>query len=91
MMISLQILFKFLKKTSVNAKSRVRGRKTKPATISRQSSALPEELRRQFSVAELLAATNNFRDDLTRCKLGFGKVYKGLLHDMTLTVAVKSS
>ncbi|GKU97382.1 hypothetical protein SLEP1_g10531 [Rubroshorea leprosula] len=73
---SLQNFFKFLKKTSVEE----RGRKP---------SALPKGLCRQFSLAELKAATNNFDDDL---KIGEGRLcplYKGFIDGGSLVVAVK--
>ncbi|GKV51611.1 hypothetical protein SLEP1_g58246 [Rubroshorea leprosula] len=73
---SLQNFFKFLKKISVE----VRGRKP---------SALLEGLCRQFSLAELKAATNNFHHDLKIDVLGFGPVYKGLIDGGSLVVAVK--
>ncbi|GKU97391.1 hypothetical protein SLEP1_g10540 [Rubroshorea leprosula] len=73
---SLQNFFKFLKQTSVKE------RRIKP-------SALPEGLRRQFSLAELKAATNNFHHDLKIGEGGFGPVYKGLLDGGSLVVAVK--
>ncbi|GLU10939.1 hypothetical protein SLE2022_277140 [Rubroshorea leprosula] len=73
---SLQNFFKFLKKTSVKE----RGRKP---------SALSEGLCRQFSLAELKAATNNFDDDLNIGKGGSGSVYKGLIDGGSLVVAVK--
>ncbi|GLT60197.1 hypothetical protein SLA2020_329760 [Shorea laevis] len=73
---SLQNFFKFLKKTSVKE----RGRKP---------SARPEGLRRQFSLAELKAATNNFDADLKIGKGSFGPVYKGLIDGGSLVVAVK--
>ncbi|GKU97389.1 hypothetical protein SLEP1_g10538 [Rubroshorea leprosula] len=73
---SLQNFFKFLKKTLVKERER------KP-------SALSEGLCRQFSLAELKAATNNFDDDLKIGEGGFGPVYKGLVDDGSLVVAVK--
>ncbi|GLU10935.1 hypothetical protein SLE2022_277100 [Rubroshorea leprosula] len=73
---SIQNFFKFLKQTSVKERG------IKP-------SALPEGLRRQFSLAELKAATNNFHHDLKIGEGGFGPVYKGLLDGGSLVVAVK--
>ncbi|GLT70821.1 hypothetical protein SLA2020_428780 [Shorea laevis] len=75
---SLQNFFKFLKKTTVKE----RGRKP---------SAPSEGLCRQFSLAELKAATNNFDDDLKigDGRFGFGQVYKGLIDGGSLVVAVK--
>ncbi|GKV51055.1 hypothetical protein SLEP1_g57731 [Rubroshorea leprosula] len=85
---ALQNFFKFLKKTSVKE----RGRKP---------SALSEGLCRQFSLAELQAATNNFDDDLIQaatnyfdndlifCQDRFSSVYKGLIDGGSMVVAVK--
>ncbi|GLT60201.1 hypothetical protein SLA2020_329800, partial [Shorea laevis] len=73
---SLQNFFKFLEKTSVKE----RGRKP---------SALSEGLCRQFSLAELKVATNNFDDNL---KIGGGRsssVYKGFIDGGSLVIAVK--
>ncbi|GLU10927.1 hypothetical protein SLE2022_277030 [Rubroshorea leprosula] len=75
---SLQNFFKFLKKTVVKE----RGRKP---------SALSEGLCRQFSLAELKAATNNFHHDLKLGEGGYGAVYKGLIDGGSLVVAVKRS
>ncbi|GKU97405.1 hypothetical protein SLEP1_g59941 [Rubroshorea leprosula] len=73
---SLQNFFKFLKKTSVKERRR------KP-------SALSEGLCRQFSLAELQAATNNFDDDLKIATRYFGPVYKGFIDGGSLVVTVK--
>ncbi|GKU97386.1 hypothetical protein SLEP1_g10535 [Rubroshorea leprosula] len=75
---SLQNFFKFLKQTSVKERG------IKP-------SALSEGLCRQFSLAELKAATNNFHHDLKIDEggFGFGPVYKGLIDGGSLVVAVK--
>ncbi|XVF71281.1 hypothetical protein PTKIN_Ptkin12aG0024400 [Pterospermum kingtungense] len=51
--------------------------------------ALPEEIARQFSLAEIKAATNNFQEDLVIGQGSFGHVYKGFFHDGNLVVAVK--
>ncbi|GKV51609.1 hypothetical protein SLEP1_g58244 [Rubroshorea leprosula] len=93
---SLQIFFKFLKKISVE--SRVRERRP-PSTLHeelfrrqfrRLPSALEEELCRQFSLAELRAATNNFANDSIIGTGGhsLGSGYKGIIDGGTL-VAVK--
>ncbi|GKU97487.1 hypothetical protein SLEP1_g10630 [Rubroshorea leprosula] len=73
---SLQNFFKFLKKTLVKE----RGRKP---------SALSEGQYRQFSLAELKAATNNFNHDLKIGEGGSGTVYKGDIDGGSLVVAVK--
>ncbi|XWS30890.1 hypothetical protein CRYUN_Cryun23aG0030000 [Craigia yunnanensis] len=54
-----------------------------------QYSALPEGICRQFSLAEIKAATNNFCTDLEIGIGGFGIVYKGTIDDGTTVVAVK--
>ncbi|KAG5527687.1 hypothetical protein RHGRI_028578 [Rhododendron griersonianum] len=53
------------------------------------SSSTSEGLCRRFSFAELLSATNNFNDELVIGSGGFGKVYKALIDDGTMTVALK--
>ncbi|CAJ1941717.1 unnamed protein product [Sphenostylis stenocarpa] len=44
---------------------------------------------REFTVAELKAATKNFKDDTVIGEGGFGKVYKGLIRGEGLTIAIK--
>ncbi|OMP05218.1 hypothetical protein COLO4_08984 [Corchorus olitorius] len=51
--------------------------------------ALPEELCRQFSLAEIKAATNNFHKDMIIAEGGLGLVYKGFIDDGALLVAIK--
>ncbi|KAM7469390.1 hypothetical protein LguiA_007573 [Lonicera macranthoides] len=48
-----------------------------------------EQLCRHFSLAHILLATNNFDDALIIGHGGFGKVYKGVIDDGTVTVAIK--
>ncbi|KAM7473801.1 hypothetical protein LguiB_021044 [Lonicera macranthoides] len=48
-----------------------------------------EQLCRHFSLAHILLATNNFDDALIIGQGGFGKVYKGVIDDGTVTVAIK--
>ena len=55
----------------------------------KQSSALPEELCRQFSLAESKIASNNFDNDLVIHWWGFCRVYKGFIDDYTRTVTIK--
>ena len=43
---------------------------------AKQPSGLPDELCRQFSLAEIKTATNNFDHDLVIGEGGFGKEYK---------------
>ncbi|XP_050262114.1 receptor-like protein kinase FERONIA [Quercus robur] len=51
--------------------------------------SLPEEPCRHFSLNEIRTATNNFHKELIIGQGGFGNVYKGLLDEGTLTVAIK--
>ncbi|KAM7473795.1 hypothetical protein LguiB_021038 [Lonicera macranthoides] len=48
-----------------------------------------EQLCRRFSLAHILLATNNFDDALIIGHGGFGKVYKGVIDDGTVIVAIK--
>ncbi|KAM7473794.1 hypothetical protein LguiB_021037 [Lonicera macranthoides] len=48
-----------------------------------------EQLCRHFSLDHILLATNNFDDALIIGHGGFGKVYKGVIDDGTVTVAIK--
>uniref|UniRef100_A0A7N2LS93 Protein kinase domain-containing protein n=1 Tax=Quercus lobata TaxID=97700 RepID=A0A7N2LS93_QUELO len=59
------------------------GKRAKP------SSALPEGLCRQFSLAKIKIATNNLNDELLVGEGGFGRVYKGFIDDCNKTVAIK--
>ncbi|XVF81743.1 hypothetical protein PTKIN_Ptkin15bG0180600 [Pterospermum kingtungense] len=54
-------------------------------------SSLPEKICHQFSLHEIIAATDNFNSNLIIGKIRTGVVYKGLLRDDlgTLVVAVK--
>ena len=59
---------------------------------AKPSSALPKELCRRFSLAEMKIATNNFDDKLFIGLGSYGKVYKGLFIDdrsCTINVAIK--
>jgi hypothetical protein len=58
---------------------------------AKQSSGLPEELCRRFSLAEIKRATNNFDKDLLIVGGGFGNEYKGriCIDDRTINVAIK--
>ena len=53
------------------------------------SSPFPEGLCRQFSLAEMKIATNNFNDKLLLGEGDFGSVYKGSIDDCTRIVAIK--
>ncbi|KAF7129852.1 hypothetical protein RHSIM_Rhsim10G0052400 [Rhododendron simsii] len=52
-------------------------------------SSTSEGLCRRFSLAELTSVTNNFDDELVIGSGGFGKVYKALIDDGTIVVALK--
>ncbi|KAJ0954802.1 putative non-specific serine/threonine protein kinase [Helianthus annuus] len=58
-----------------------------------QMRSLPfPQLCRQFSLDEILSATQNFDDSLVEGKGGFGKVYKATItieNDATFMVAIK--
>jgi serine/threonine protein kinase len=56
---------------------------------AKQSSGLPEDICRRFSLAEIKIATNNFDKHLLIGEGGFGKVYKGCIDDRTMNVAIK--
>ncbi|GMY38072.1 receptor-like protein kinase FERONIA [Fagus crenata] len=56
---------------------------------AKQSSGLPEDICRRFSLAEIKIATNDFDEHLVIGKGGFGKVYKGCIDDRTINVAIK--
>ncbi len=56
---------------------------------AKQSSGLPDELCRRFSLGEIKIASNNFDHDLLIGQGGFGKVYKGCIEDRTINVAIK--
>ncbi|XWS47490.1 hypothetical protein CRYUN_Cryun14cG0156800 [Craigia yunnanensis] len=60
----------------------------KKKSPQKQSSELPEDIYRQFSLAEIKAATNNFHQDSFIGEGIFSKVYRGTIDDGTM-VAVK--
>ncbi|XVF81741.1 hypothetical protein PTKIN_Ptkin15bG0180400 [Pterospermum kingtungense] len=62
--------------------------KKKSPHDQRQRPELPEDLCRQFSLAEIKAATNNFHQDSIIGQDGRGTVYRGTIDDGTV-VAVK--
>ncbi|XP_017974517.1 PREDICTED: receptor-like protein kinase FERONIA [Theobroma cacao] len=53
------------------------------------SPELPEDIYRQFSLAEVKAATNNFHQGSIIAEGGFGPVYRGAVNDGTMVVALK--
>jgi serine/threonine protein kinase len=62
---------------------------TKTKSSKTQDSSLPSELCRNFSFAEIKAATNDFDNVLIIGVGGFGNVYKGYIDDGTTPVAIK--
>ncbi|OMP05892.1 hypothetical protein COLO4_08478 [Corchorus olitorius] len=56
-------------------------KKKSPQTQSRQSSALPEGICREFSLAQIIAATNSFHEKLIIGKSRYGHVYRGTIYD----------
>ena len=50
---------------------------------------MAERLCRQFSLAEIQSATGVFSKEHEIGKGGFGKVYKGLIHNGSVYVAIK--
>uniref|UniRef100_A0A7N2LHC8 Protein kinase domain-containing protein n=1 Tax=Quercus lobata TaxID=97700 RepID=A0A7N2LHC8_QUELO len=57
--------------------------------FSRTASSLPGELCRYFRLDEIKTATNNFNEDLIVGAGGFGNVYKGLIEQGNIVVAIK--
>ena len=54
-----------------------------------KASSLPDEVCRNFSLDDIRIATNNFNEELIIGRGGFGNVYKGLIDDGTMAVAIK--
>jgi serine/threonine protein kinase len=52
---------------------------------------VPDGFCREFSIHEILAATNDFSDSLVIGQGGFAKVYRGEIDNGTRTVAIKKS
>ena len=50
---------------------------------------MAEQLCRQFSLAEIQLATGDFSDEHLIGNGGFGKVYKGLIDNESVSVAIK--
>ncbi|GLT27685.1 hypothetical protein SLA2020_026660 [Shorea laevis] len=89
--ISLKPFFEFLKEMIGKARFKEMKREAK-SVPRRQPSPIPEELCRQFSLAELKAATNGFHEDQILAEGTFGTVYKGIISDGShgsLDVALK--
>ncbi|XP_047946496.1 putative receptor-like protein kinase At5g39000 [Salvia hispanica] len=53
------------------------------------NSSTSENLCRRFSLGELNLATGDFNDEHVIGKGGFGKVYKGFIHNDSIIVAIK--
>ncbi|KAE8722304.1 Malectin/receptor protein kinase family protein [Hibiscus syriacus] len=74
-------------KKAVGFISRLRSQR---GSSGKSYSTLPEELSiRQFSLAEIKAATANFDENLIIGTSIFGSVYKGVIDDGTFTVAIR--
>ncbi|KAG6743001.1 hypothetical protein POTOM_053945 [Populus tomentosa] len=58
-------------------------------SIETQRSSLPSDLCHHFSLAEIIAATNNFDDSFIIGAGGFGNVYKGLFDGGVNRAAIK--
>jgi hypothetical protein len=58
---------------------------------SGEKSDYSEGICREFSIDEILAATQNFSDSLFLGHGGFAKVFKGVIDNGTRTVAIKKS
>ncbi|MBA0653275.1 hypothetical protein Goklo_020471 [Gossypium klotzschianum] len=84
---SLLLFFHIINKSPNNAKSdKSRGKGRSPG---KQCSAFPEGLCRQFSLEEIKAAINSFREDFLLGRGGFGDLYKGIIDDGTMAVAIE--
>ncbi|KAM7462747.1 hypothetical protein LguiA_030868 [Lonicera macranthoides] len=57
--------------------------------LNEKPSLTSEQLCRRFSLFDIISATNNFDDALIIGQGGFGKVYKGIMDDGAITVAIK--
>lgn len=80
---------KVLRETSGKLISILDGDKVK-SSHRQYSSTLPEELCRQFSLDEIKATTNNFHEDMIIGEGTYGDpIYRGIIDDRTLPVAVK--
>ncbi|XP_030949424.1 putative receptor-like protein kinase At5g39000 [Quercus lobata] len=77
--------FSQLSETSMKGVSKL-FRTSKKGTKPSPSSPLPEGLCRQFSLAEMKIATNNFNDKLLLGEGDFDSVYKGSIDDCTRIV-----
>lgn len=63
--------------------------KSEAKPVRMPSPELPEDIYRQFSLAEVKAATNNFHQGSIIAEGGFGPVYGGAVNDGTMVVALK--
>ncbi|KAK8270165.1 hypothetical protein V6Z11_D11G175700 [Gossypium hirsutum] len=84
---SLLLFFHIINESPNNAKSyKSRGKGRSPG---KQCSAFPEGLCRQFSLKEIKAAINSFREDFLLGRGGFGDLYKGIIDDGTIAVTIE--
>ncbi|GKV50162.1 hypothetical protein SLEP1_g56875 [Rubroshorea leprosula] len=62
---------------------------TSKFSTTKTYSSLPSDLCRQFSIAQIKAATQDFDDQFLIGSGGFGNVYRGIIDGVTTTVAIK--
>ncbi|XP_047152348.1 receptor-like protein kinase FERONIA [Vigna umbellata] len=79
------LLIKCKKNTAVDSGSSKKGGTSRGV----DSSSLPTNLCRYFSIAEIRAATDNFNEQLVVGVGGFGNVYKGYIDEGSVPVAIK--
>ncbi|XVE78553.1 hypothetical protein DITRI_Ditri13aG0154800 [Diplodiscus trichospermus] len=85
--VPLLLFFNIIKKAVKKAK--YGKRRGKAGSPGKQRSAFPEELCRQFSVAEIKAAINSFRKDFLLGHGGFGDIYRGIIDNGTLVITIE--
>ncbi|QCE12700.1 interleukin-1 receptor-associated kinase 4 [Vigna unguiculata] len=78
-------IIKCKKNIAVDSGSSKKGRTSRGGGLS----SLPTNLCRYFSIAEIMAATNNFDEQMVVGVGGFGNVYKGYVDEGSVPVAIK--